>query len=106
MENSPPATKADIQQLHDSLARWQNELHLNMETWKSEFQSNAESWKDEMIAAFASHIRDSEERIGIVIENAVKDVSAAAFDRVDQLEDKVASHDRRIVHLETKLSMA
>ena len=95
MENSAPATKADIQRLHDSL-----------ETWKTDLRSDTELWKDEIIASFASHIRDSEERIGMVIENAVKDVSAAAFDRVDQLEDKLANHDRRIVLLETKLSMA
>ena len=84
MENSTPATKADIQKLEDSL----------------------DAWRTEMLADFAAHVRESEERIGIVIENAVKDVSAAAFDRVDQLEDKVASHDRRIVLLETKVSMA
>lgn len=106
MENSPPATQADIQLLRDELQKWSGEGSTEMGKWKESLVDLIDDKLTEFREELLAHREEITGHFDLVFENYARDMRGAAKDEFQMFKDRQGDHGKRITRLESRMQLA
>lgn len=107
MDNSKsPATKADIQNLHDVMKTWKTEIQSDVSNWKTDLEARMDKWAVELQQTMAAHHEETMRHMDALMETFTADIRGASQDEVQVFKDRQGDHDGRIRRLEVHAGLA
>lgn len=98
--NTPPATKADIEALMESIGK----LYESNERWMKQLLEANEKFRDELLESMGRFKTDTVDEItrhfDVVVENIRHDLIGANRDEVVSLTNAKVDHEQRLLRLE------
>ena len=98
-DKTAPATKEDIAMMMDSIGTYYDRMDTRMNNFEEKIESKMEQWTRELI-------EQTDHRFQVVAEELRHDLLGIHSDKVDLMNDKLKSHDRRLNRLEAQAGIA
>ena len=105
-DSKSPATKVDIQKLHDVMETWKTEIQSDVSKWKNDMEARMDKWAVELQQTMAAHHEETMRYMDTLMEKFTADIRGASKDEVQTFKDRQGDHDSRIRRLEVHAGLA